>query len=89
MSALRAPPVGLIGPPIIHPTAIVTISNVPSLGEGVDLLVKVYSARAIGTYIAATACSPTNAVGIAVPSRIPITIQKVSSLFVGMILNII
>ena len=77
INAFLAPPVGLIGPPIIHPTAIVTINNVPSLGEGVDLLVKVYNANAIGTYIAATACSPTNAVGIAVPSSIPITIDRV------------
>ena len=66
-----------MGPPIIHPTAIVTISNVPNLGAGVDLFVSVYRAMAIGTYIAATACSPTNAVGIAVPSRIPITIIRV------------
>ena len=31
----------------------------------------------MGTYIAATACSPTKAVGIAVPSKIPITIDLV------------
>ena len=77
IKALRAPPVGLIGPPIIQPTAIVTINRVPKLGDGVDLLVRVYNAIAIGTYIAATACSPTKAVGIAVPNRIPITIIRV------------
>ena len=75
--AFRAPPVGLIGPPIIHPTAMLTIRRVPSVGEGVDLFVNVNNAKAIGTYMAATACSPTNAVGIAVPNRIPTTIDLV------------
>ena len=41
IKAFRAPPVGLIGPPIMQPTAIVTINSVPSLGDGVDLFVNV------------------------------------------------
>ena len=77
MSAFLAPPVGLMGPPIMQPTAMVIMSKVPSRGAGIDLFVNVYSAMAMGTYMAATACSPTNAVGIAVPRRMPITIIRV------------
>ena len=75
--ALRAPPEGLMGAPIIQPTAMDIMSSFPRFGAGIVLLVSVYNARAMGTYIGAMEASLIKADGMAVPSKSPITIMRV------------
>ena len=75
--AFRAPPDGLIGAPIIHPTAMDIMSNFPRLGAGIVLLVIVYNARAMGIYMGAIDASLIKADGMAVPSKSPTTIIRV------------